>query len=59
MSDKPIVHIGENSPEQIALNLYRYLRESPEEKRQKELAIFAQCLMAVRQPADIAPGYKR
>jgi len=62
MSDQAVVHIGENSPEQVAFNLMRIVASSegfalakvmgggnlPD--RKWLLDTYAECLIAVRQP---------
>ena len=61
MSDKPVVHIGENSPEHVALELMRkiasveqrilhYSSEQPERVADRKwiLDAYAECLHAVR-----------
>jgi hypothetical protein len=53
MADKPVVHIGENSPEYVAYQLMRDLfqLEAPQKvDRKKYLDTYAECLLAVREP---------
>jgi hypothetical protein len=58
MADAPVVHIGENSPEQVAFKLYNHVRGMNDAERKKALELYGECLMAVKQPGDFAPGYK-
>jgi hypothetical protein len=68
MADAPIVHIGENSPEQVAYRLFRdiahvedKLLDASERNPQKVadrkwiLDTFAECLNAVRNPEYRVP----
>ena len=61
MADQPVVHIGENSPEQVALKLLEtiasveqknlfYNRDSPKEIASRDwiLDTYAECLQAVK-----------
>jgi non-homologous end joining protein Ku len=50
MADAPVVHIGENSPEKVALDMTRYIlsQESQNFSRQRYLDTYAECLLAVR-----------
>lgn len=55
MSDEIVVHIGENSPEKIAYiimqdinNVENYLKRT----RAQILDLYAECIQAVRHPAD-------
>jgi hypothetical protein len=64
MADKPaVVHIGENSTEEVAFKLYRiivahegegistgFLREGSQAGRQYVLDLYAQCLRTVKNP---------
>lgn len=55
MADSPVVHIGENSPEQVALTLARTISTLATEKeatkdRAYYLDLYAECLRAVRSP---------
>jgi hypothetical protein len=49
MADQPIVHIGENSPEEVAYKLFHDLR-ADESERKKALDFYAECLETVRNP---------
>ncbi len=57
MTDQTVVHIGENSPEEIALKLMQLIRAKEENvnSRKAILDLYAECLMAVRQPIDRIP----
>jgi hypothetical protein len=51
MSDKPVVHIGENSPEQVAYRLMRDVlvnENNANVTRKLLLDTFAECLEAVK-----------
>jgi hypothetical protein len=51
MADAPVVHIGENSPEQVAYKLYRDIRLEEKKSnadRKYVLDTYAECLEAVR-----------
>ena len=50
MADLPSVHLGENSPEGVAFKLFSMLRKSDDEERKKDLDIYAECLVAVKNP---------
>lgn len=64
MAETPAVHIGENSPEEVALKLFHIMfsREkavggsnanaSGDKLKKWVLDNYAECLMAVRQPED-------
>ena len=54
-NDAPIVHIGENSPEYVALllmNLINGAEKHPQRTRKDILDLYAECLLAVRSPHD-------
>jgi hypothetical protein len=57
MAEKPIVHIGENSPEHIAyklmLDINRVERRDPRSK-DEVLNLYAECLETVRNPTHRA-----
>ena len=51
MPDAPVVHIGENTPEYVALLLMRTIDEaegSPKRDRNQILALYADCLRATK-----------
>lgn len=50
MADAPVVHIGENSPEKVALDMTRYIlgQEGANFSRQRFLDTYAECLLAVK-----------
>jgi hypothetical protein len=54
MADTSVVHIGENSPEQVAFKLFDLIRRGDPQhagKTKKEmLDLYAECLNAVRMP---------
>ena len=53
MSDAPVIYFGESSPEAVAFKLYDKveLAEShPKRTRQQILALYSECLLAVRNP---------
>ena len=53
MSDTPVVHIGENSPEQVALKLYLMIdgaEEHPKRTRRQILDLYSECLYTVTHP---------
>ena len=53
MADAPVVHIGENSPEEVAYKLFRTVisAEDPPKKDKKYiLDTYAECLQTVRLP---------
>jgi hypothetical protein len=53
MADKPVVHIGENSPEYVAYQLMRevFQLEAPQKvDRKMYLDTYAECLLAVTHP---------
>lgn len=56
MADQPVVHIGENSPEKIALTLMKTILHSIEKRssedldRKTYLDTYAECLAAVTSP---------
>ena len=54
MTGAPVVHIGENSPEQVAFKLFELIRRGDAQhggKTKKEmLDLYAECLNAVRNP---------
>jgi hypothetical protein len=53
MSESPVVHIGENSPEQVALKLYLMIdgaEDSPRRTRREILDLYSECLYAVTHP---------
>jgi hypothetical protein len=59
MADKPVVHIGENSPEHVAYQLMQAVlqAEAPQKpSRQLILDTYAECLLAVTQPRQRLPG---
>jgi len=62
MVDVPSLHIGENSPEQVALKLLEKVNlaeEHPERDRDEILDLYAECLLAVRKPEDrVSPKKK-
>jgi len=55
MSEQPIVHIGENSAEEVAFKLYHVVRvaEGPQRiDRKWILDTYAECLRTVQRPQD-------
>jgi hypothetical protein len=59
MADKPVVHIGENSPEHVAYRLMQnvFEAEAPQKpSRQLILDTYAECLLAVLHPQGRRPG---
>jgi hypothetical protein len=53
MTDAPVIHLGENSPEQVALKLYDKIEiaeRNPPRKKDQILDLYAECLLAVRNP---------
>lgn len=63
MADAPVVHIGENSPEEVAFRLYRIVGHSEKKvatsgfaesgtDRKYILDTYAECLLAVKHPED-------
>ena len=63
MADESVVHIGENSPEQVAFKLLPFVTNSEgfnlsgrENKPTREwiLTAYAQCLHTVRRPDNVA-----
>ena len=54
MTDTAVVHIGENSPEEVAYKLMRLVREAEDfqpNTRAHLLDLYAECLLAVKTPA--------
>jgi hypothetical protein len=55
MADAPVVHIGENSPEEVALKLFRLIRDLQGDQKPKDkkaiLDLYAECLNAVQNPS--------
>lgn len=50
-----VVHIGENSPEHVALKLYERVNaveNQANNTRERILDLYAECLLAVREPLD-------
>lgn len=68
MADERVVHIGENSPEQVAYRLMQDIARCEgtdlvgdgdrAATREWVLATFAQCLMTVRRPAAVSEHLK-
>lgn len=70
MADNTTVHIGENSPEQVAYKLMRLIASAEKinmeglginSNRQWIIRTYCQCLMATRMPNypdDVAGSYK-
>lgn len=66
MADAPVVHIGENSPEEVALKLLRMIADvekkrlfhsnEPMADRKYILDTYAECLKAVRNPTSARPN---
>jgi hypothetical protein len=59
MADAPIVHIGENSPENIALKLFDRVEIAeghPNRAKEGILDLYAECLLAVKNPAGRLGG---
>ena len=59
MADNTTVHIGENSPEQIAYRLMvdiNAYEDRPARTRADILRLYAQCLAAVRNPVGQLKG---
>jgi hypothetical protein len=58
MADQTDVHIGENSPEEVAYKLLSIVRrmETGTATKKQLLDTYAECLMAVRRPEARAPG---
>lgn len=65
MSDKPVVHIGENSPEHVAYELTQRIFTRIEQRnyeditRKEFLDTYAECLHAVRGYRDIPKANDR
>jgi hypothetical protein len=62
MADKPVVHIGENSPEHVAFQLMGAVlqAEAPQKPSRKLiLDTYAECLIAVIHPQGRLAGNKR
>lgn len=62
MSDKAIVHVGENSPEQVAYKLMRDIAgtegvglhsQDPNSNREWIIRTYCQCLAAVQHPRQL------
>jgi len=59
MSDSPVVHIGENSPEEVAFKLFQEVvsveihkgDQTNKVSRKWILDTYAECLLAVRNPS--------
>lgn len=49
MADEAVVHVGENSPEQVAFKLMDFVRKGDESK-DAILDLYCECLLAVRSP---------
>ena len=58
MADETEVHIGENSPEQVALKLMSKILLKPERK-DEILDTYAECLATVRLPFERSETKKR
>lgn len=62
MADAPVVHIAENSAENIAYKLFNLIVPQERERsggqltRERALDLFAECLLAVREPAARLQG---
>ncbi len=58
MADVPVIHIGENSPENIAYKLTHEIArlEKGFADRKKLLDTYAECLRAVRDPFGRTPA---
>jgi hypothetical protein len=54
MADAPVVHIGENSPEEVAFKLMSLIRHLQAQNSPKDmkgiLDAYAECLRAVKDP---------
>jgi hypothetical protein len=54
MADAPVVHIGENSPEEVAYKLMLLIRSNDDKIKGKEkdgiLNLYAECLKVVQRP---------
>jgi len=61
MADATVVHIGENSPEYVALLLFRETRvlEGVLTTRKQVLDLYAECLHVVQQPSFRVSKAKR
>ena len=65
MSDAPVVHIGENSPEYIALKLLRDIVHSERNlaggqlSRERILDLYSECLLAVLEPSNRLQGMNK
>jgi hypothetical protein len=62
MADKPVVHIGENSPEHVAYLLMRdvfQLESHQNMNRKTYLDTYAECLLAVTHPGGRLSGTGR
>ncbi|WP_316158502.1 MULTISPECIES: hypothetical protein [unclassified Bradyrhizobium] len=62
MSDPAVVHIGENSPEEVAFKLLRVIgaaegkalaSPTPQADREWILKTYAQCLLTVNAPGNV------
>jgi hypothetical protein len=59
MANDSVVHIGENSPEEVAYRLFNLIeiREGTKAQKRKEIIdLYAECVMAVREPRLRLPG---
>ena len=62
MASEPVIHIGENSPEQVAYKLSKEVLSVEDHKkwtRQLILDAYAECLLAVRDPLNTREGKYR
>ena len=60
MADEPVVHFGDNSHEGVAFKLLNIIRAQDEVKgRQPILDLYAECLLAVRDPLQTREGKYR
>jgi hypothetical protein len=62
MADKPVVHIGDNSPEHVAYQLMRDIQASGagfKLNTDQFLDLYAECLMAVRNPEGQHENHKK
>jgi hypothetical protein len=53
MAEQTVVHIGENSPEEVALKLFDHINVVEDRKnrtREEILALYAECLLVIRDP---------
>jgi len=53
MADAPVVHIGENSPEEVAFKLMRLIQSregNPAKDKKGILDLYAECLNTVQGP---------